>query len=117
MDAERRAVREEGEYKMEVKEISKKGNKLSFLIKKADLAFVNTLRRMIIDEVPTMAIEDVEFHKNDSVLYDEMVALRLGLIPLVTDLKFYNLPEKCTCNAAGCAKCICEVSLKTKAAG
>jgi len=117
MDAERRAVREEGEYKMEVKEISKKGNKLSFLIKKADLAFVNTLRRMIIDEVPTMAIEDVEFRKNDSVMYDEMVSLRLGLIPLVTDLKAYNLPSKCTCKGEGCAKCQVELSLKTKASG
>ena len=82
-DAERRAVKEEGEYKMEIKALNKKGNNMSFLIRKADLAFVNTLRRMIIDEVPTMAIDDVEFRKNDSVMYDEMISLRLGLIPLV----------------------------------
>ncbi len=102
---------------MQISTIEKKGNKISFLIKKPDLAFINSLRRLIIDEVPTMAIEDVEFRKNDSVLYDEMVALRLGLIPLYTDLKSYNLPEKCTCNGEGCAKCQCEFSLKTKAAG
>ena len=102
---------------MEVSALNKKGNKLSFLIKKADLAFVNTLRRMIIDEVPTMAIDDIEFRKNDSILYDEMIALRLGLIPLVTDLKAYNLPSKCTCKGEGCAKCQVELVLKTKASG
>ena len=114
---ERRAEKEEGEFKMDIKAVDKKGNKLSFLIKKTDAAFVNTLRRMIVDEVPTMAISDVEFRKNDSILYDEMIALRLGLIPLNTDLKAYNLPEKCTCKGEGCAKCEVEISLKTKASG
>ncbi len=102
---------------MEVSIINKKGNNLSFLIRKAELAFVNTLRRMIIDEVPTMAIDDIEFRKNDSILYDEMIALRLGLIPLATDLKAYNLPAKCTCKGEGCAKCQVELVLKTKASG
>ena len=46
-----------------------------------------------------------------------MLAHRLGLIPLETDLKGYNLPEKCTCKGAGCAKCEVELSLKTSAHG
>ncbi|MBW2995638.1 hypothetical protein KY312_04760 [Candidatus Woesearchaeota archaeon] len=84
--------------------LEKKQNLLKFLIKNNETAYVNSMRRMIIDEVPVMAIEDVEFKKNDSILYDEMVSHRLGLIPLTTDLKGYNIPEKCTCKGKGCAK-------------
>ncbi|MBW3014720.1 DNA-directed RNA polymerase subunit D [Candidatus Woesearchaeota archaeon] len=102
---------------VEVKLIDKKGDWLTFLIKKASPAYINTLRRTILDEVPTMAIEEVEFRKNDSILYDELVAHRLGLIPLSTDLKSYNLPEKCTCEGTGCAKCQLDLTLKTKASG
>lgn len=101
----------------EVKLLEKKGNLLTMSIRKTDPAFVNTLRRLIIDEVPTMAIEDVEFKKNDSILYDELIAHRLGLLSLSTDLKSYNLPEKCTCKGAGCAKCQLDLTLKTKASG
>jgi DNA-directed RNA polymerase subunit D len=102
---------------MDIKILTKEDNKTSFLIKGTDTAFVNTLRRTIIDEVPTMAIEDVEFKSNDSVLYDEILAHRLGLVPLKTDLKGYNLPNKCTCKGEGCAKCQVILSLKTKASG
>ena len=52
---------------------------------------MNALRRRIMESVPTMAIEHVEFRKNGSVLYDEMLAHRLGLIPLTTDLKGYSV--------------------------
>ena len=43
-----------------------------------------------MSEVPTMAIEEVEIVKNNSVLYDEMLSLRLGLLVLSTDLKSYS---------------------------
>jgi DNA-directed RNA polymerase subunit D len=60
-----------------------------------------------------MAIEDVEFIKNNSVLYDEIIAHRLGLIPLKTDLKSYNLPNMCKCEGKGCARCQLKLTLKT----
>lgn len=70
---------------------------------------VNAFRRFILDDVPTFAIEDVEVVSNESPLYNETVAHRLGLIPLKTDLKSYNFKEKCSCGAMGCA--LCEVKL------
>jgi DNA-directed RNA polymerase subunit D len=118
MVAEKKAAGEAGGSRMtDIRVMEKKQNLLRFVIKNYDTAYVNTLRRLILDEVPVMAIEDVEFRKNDSILYDEVVAHRLGLLPLLTDLKGYNLPEKCTCKGKGCAKCQLELSLKTEAQG
>lgn len=47
---------------------------------------LNSLRRSV-EEIQTLAIDDVEIFKNDSALYDEVFAHRLGLIPLKTDSK------------------------------
>jgi DNA-directed RNA polymerase subunit D len=44
----------------------------------------NAIRRSV-SEIPTLAIDEVEIFKNDSALYDEVVAHRLGLIPLKTE--------------------------------
>jgi DNA-directed RNA polymerase subunit D len=118
--AEKKEEEEVGGYnKMEAKLLSqdKDKGKLSFVIKDSNPAFVNTLRRMIIEEVPTLAIEDVEIRENSSALYDEMIAHRLGLIPIKTDLKSYNLPKECTCKGKGCAKCTLKMTLSSKSAG
>ncbi len=74
-------------------------------------SIVNALRRTIIDHVPTFAIEDVEVVKNESPLYDETIAQRLGLIPLSTDLKSYNFKSECSCGGVGCALCEVKLSL------
>ena len=89
----------------------KKNGKLSFSLEGVSNAFANALRRASISEVPVMAIEDVEIRKNDSVLYDEIIAHRLGLLPLRTDLESYNLPEKCKCKGEGCASCQLKLTL------
>lgn len=89
-----------------------KDNKLVFSVDDIDVAFANAIRRAAIEEVPVMAIEDVEIRRNSSALYDEIIAHRLGLIPLRTDLSSYNLPSKCKCNGAGCARCTLKLSLR-----
>lgn len=93
-------------------EKSKEKKYLSFLIRGTTPAYANTLRRYMIVEVLTMAIEDVEFVKNSSSMYDETIAHRLGLIPLTTDLKSYRLkkgPED-----DGSAACEAIFTLKAK---
>ena len=101
---------------MELKYVStdKKSKRVTFMLKDATPAYANALRRSIIELVPTMAIEDVELVKNSSALYDEVIAHRLGLIPIKTDLKGYTPRDKCTCDGAGCAKCTVHMTLKAK---
>lgn len=97
---------------VEILEQNKKESKMKFILSKTTPSYANTIRRLMVAEVPVMAIEDIEFRANNSVLYDEIVALRLGLIPLTTDLKAYNLPSKCSCSGAGCARCQLKLTLK-----
>ena len=76
-----------------------------FTIHGATTAFANALRRSMIGEVPTLAIEDVKIYDNTSVIFDEMLAHRLGLIPLKTDLSTYKPRSECDCGGAGCPAC------------
>lgn len=124
MGAGRKAAGEEEEFKgciimmkIELLEKDKQQKKLSFVLKNTNAAFANTLRRSAIEEVPVMAIEDIEFRNNSSALYDEIIAHRIGLTPLTTDLKSYNLPDKCKCNGKGCAQCQLKLALKVRGQG
>ena len=103
--------------KLEKIKEEKKKNKLSFLFKDSDEVFTNTIRRIIIEEVPSLAVEDLEIKDNNSALHDEMLALRLGLIPIKTDLKSYVLKEKCKCGGEGCARCELKMHLKASKKG
>ncbi|WP_121740807.1 DNA-directed RNA polymerase subunit D [Natronorubrum halophilum] len=55
-----------------------------FLVRGVTPAFANGLRRAMLADVPTMAIDTVRFVENSSVMFDEQLALRLGLVPLTT---------------------------------
>lgn len=68
--------------------------------------YLNAIRRISICEVPTLAIDDVVILENSSVMHDEAIAHRLGLIPLRTELNKFVLPQQCDCNnTLGCSKC------------
>jgi DNA-directed RNA polymerase subunit D len=95
----------------------KKKNKISFLLKDSNEVFANTIRRLVIEEVPTLAVEDLEIKDNNSALSDEMFGLRIGLSPIKTDLKSYNLKENCKCEDAGCAQCELKLHLKASKKG
>lgn len=91
---------------MEIKVLEKDDRNMRLLIKGVDVPYVNALRRVIISEVPCMAIDEVVMLENSSIMQDETIAHRLGLVPLKTDLDSYNLPEDCKCQSEfGCNLC------------
>ncbi|WP_336344006.1 DNA-directed RNA polymerase subunit D [Halalkalicoccus ordinarius] len=57
---------------------------LRFLVRNVTPAFANGVRRAMIADVPTLAIDTVRFIENSSVMFNEQLALRLGLVPLTT---------------------------------
>jgi len=66
------------------------------------IQYANTLRRFMIAEVPTLAIDSVAILENTSPIYDEVLAHRLGLIPLRADPYKYS---------GDCGGSPCQVSL------
>jgi len=99
---------------MKVKILGKKKDEIKFSVEDITPGFANALRRVIMSEVPTMAIEWVDFKKNSSVLPDEVLANRLGQVPLTFDRKAYDLPGKCKCEGKKCSRCQVELVLKEK---
>jgi DNA-directed RNA polymerase subunit D len=96
-------------------EILEKSNDIiKFSVEGIKPSFANALRRIMISEIPTMAIEWVDFKKNDSALYDELLAHRLGLIPLTYDKKAYKLPEECKDASVKDAQCFAKLKLNKK---
>jgi len=90
---------------MKIKVLRKKGDVLTFLLEGSTPAFANALRRIMISEVPTLAIEWVDFSDNSSVLFDEIITHRLGMIPLKFDPSKFNMPDECRCGGKGCPLC------------
>jgi DNA-directed RNA polymerase subunit D len=99
---------------MKVQILDRNDSEIKFLLEGVTPAFANTLRRIMMSEVPTMAIEWVDFRKNDSAVVDELLSNRLGQIPLTFDEKVYELPENCKCEGKGCSRCQVELVLKKK---
>jgi DNA-directed RNA polymerase subunit D len=73
--------------------------------------FVNTLRRTLIADVPKLAIDQVVFYDNTSALFDEIVAHRLGLLPIPTDLEAFLPRAECVCEGEGCPNCTVRFTL------
>ncbi|MCI4322621.1 MAG: DNA-directed RNA polymerase subunit D [Thermoplasmata archaeon] len=79
---------------------------------------VNAIRRTLLSDVPKLAIEDVEFHlgpirdeatgkdyDSSTSMFDEAVAMRMGLLPIPTDLGQFRRKSECTCKGEGCPHC------------
>ncbi len=86
------------------------------MLKGVTPAIANAIRRTIMAEETTMTIDDVMVVENTSYMYDEILAHRLGLMPLTTDLDSYVLPEECSCGAdLGCSRCRTILTLEAEA--
>ena len=91
---------------MKIEILEKNETNIRLIIREVDVTLMNALRRIGLAEVPSMAIDEVVMVENSSILQDEMIAHRLGLTPLKTDLDGYNLPGECECQSEfGCNLC------------
>ena len=97
---------------MDVKVLAKAERRMVLQIEDIDTGIANALRRIMLTQIPVLAIEEVEFLENNSGFYDELLAHRLGLVPLT--FSKMNLKSECKCNEKGCSACEVSVSLNKK---
>jgi DNA-directed RNA polymerase subunit D len=101
---------------VKIEVLEKTDTNLRLVIKDIDVPLINALRRIGLAEVPSMAIDEVVMIENSSILQDEIIAHRLGLTPLKTDLDSYNLPEECECKSEfGCSQCRVTLTMDAEA--
>jgi len=114
---------------MDLKIIDLSDTHAKFVVSGIRPDMANALRRCLMTEVPKMAIETVEFHlgpirdedgkeyESVSPLFDEIIAHRLGLVPIPTDPDAYTYKAECACEGEGCPSCTIMYSLNKKGPG
>lgn len=108
--------------KMGLKILRLKEREIVFEVNNITYSVANALRRTLIGDVPKLSIHTVKIHHgqirdregnvydSSMPLFDEVVAHRLGLVPLVTDLSM-NLRSECSCGGKGCPLCTVTYSI------
>ena len=81
---------EDFDKNLDIEVISLNDEDITFDIKGIDPSFANALRRIFISEIPTMAIEKVNMWQNTSVIPDEVLAHRMGLVPIKVDPRLFQ---------------------------
>ncbi len=113
---------------MEVEIRELKEREAEILLSDTNPPMANALRRVLIVDVPSLAIEDVEFHlgtigdeekdkeyESSAPIFDEIIAHRLGMLPIPTDLELFNFRDECDeCEGEGCPNCTIIYSLNKK---
>lgn len=99
---------------LEILELSE--DRLTFQLRRCRPAVANALRRTVLSDVPTLAIDLVELTPADNtgMLHDDMLAHRLGLIPLqlLGPLSGMRRRPECDCtDAEGCPRCTVQLEL------
>ena len=106
---------------MQIEIVKMEDTRAKFILKNSSPAMANALRRTMLQDIPKMAIDKVDFHlgpimqddkEYESVtsLFDEIIAHRLGLIPVPTTDQF-TFQKDCSCGGVGCPGCSIMYSL------
>ncbi len=108
---------------MDIEIIEMAERKAKFILRNSSPAMANALRRTLLSDLPKMAIHKVDFYlgpltddngrecESSTPLFDEIIAHRLGMIPVPTDLDLFVPQEECSCGGAGCPSCTIEYFL------
>ena len=80
----------------EVEFIERGDREATFLVRGVTPAFANGVRRAMLADVPTLSIDEVRVVENSSVMFDEQIGLRLGLVPLTTPRNEFSEGETVT---------------------
>ncbi|EMD37921.1 hypothetical protein CERSUDRAFT_50160 [Gelatoporia subvermispora B] len=89
-----------------------KSDRVNFVLENVDLAVANSFRRVMMADLPTIAIDLVEIETNTTVLPDEFIAHRLGMVPLASKNcdEAMRYTRDCTCTS-NCEYCSVTLSL------
>ena len=79
---------------IDIKEIDDEDDSMVFDMIGIDTAIANAFRRILLAEVPVMAIEDCCVLQNNSILQDEVLCHRLGLLPIACDPRLFEWIEE-----------------------
>ncbi|KAK2194710.1 bifunctional DNA-directed RNA polymerase [Babesia duncani] len=94
--------------------ISLSRHRMEFLLANSDVGTANAIRRIILSEIPSLAIEVVTVLENTSVMHDEYIAHRLGLLPIDSSLAHeYEYRDRCQCSDK-CSRCTVDYVLESK---
>ena len=102
---------------MKVNIVDLKPKKAVIKLEDTSTYFVNSLRRIMISELPKLAVEDVVMYDNTSALFDEIIAHRLGFVPIPTDLSLLSYRDECVCKGKGCPNCTVRYTLSKEGEG
>ena len=81
---------------MDVEFIEREERSARFLARGVSPSFVNGVRRAMIADVPTFSVDTVRVIENSSVMFDEQIGLRLGLVPLTTPVGEFEVGDEVT---------------------
>jgi len=94
-----------------------KEKKAVLSIEDVNLYLLNSIRRIMLSELPKLAIDDVVIYDNTTTLFDEIISHRLGLVPLPTDPELLNYRDECSCGGKGCPNCTVRYTLSKEGEG
>jgi len=100
---------------VEVRVLEKSDLYLKFVVEGLTPPLVNALRRVLLVDVPVLAIDEVIIIDNTSVMFDEGLAHRLALIPLKTNLKKFPKIEECEEGLVDPSQCSVKLYLQVEA--
>ncbi len=73
---------------MQLEVLKDEGSRIQAHVKGASVALVNALRRAVLSDIECFAIDAVDFYENNSVMFNEYLANRIGLVPLTYEESF-----------------------------